>query len=67
MPLLQSRKQRWRRRDAFFVTGQEMGTANHRAFAALDGCLPDGSPCEVGVECCGQMCTNGKCMPPTSR
>jgi hypothetical protein len=41
---------------AFYVTGQEFGTGNHRAFAALDPCRKDGDSCTSGVDCCGGMC-----------
>ncbi|MEA2627470.1 MAG: hypothetical protein QOD06_3515 [Candidatus Binatota bacterium] len=27
-------------------------------------CLPDGSPCEIGPECCGQTCYFGTCETP---
>jgi hypothetical protein len=46
---------------AFFVTGQELGTGNHRAFTALDPCHADGATCTTGVDCCGGFCTNGMC------
>ena len=46
---------------AFFVTGQELGTGNHRAFTALDPCHADGTTCTTGVDCCGGFCTNGMC------
>jgi hypothetical protein len=52
---------------AFYVTGQELGTGNHRAFAALDPCESEGASCTVGVECCGGFCTNGTCGMPTPR
>ena len=38
---------------AFYLPGQELGTGNHRAFAALDACMKDGSSCKTGVDCCG--------------
>ncbi|MFM2416274.1 MAG: hypothetical protein RL385_997, partial [Pseudomonadota bacterium] len=37
---------------AFYVQGQEFGTANHRGFTALDPCRKDGDGCESGVDCC---------------
>ncbi len=49
---------------AFYVTGQESGTGNHRAFTALDPCLADGADCTTGVDCCNGLCTNGKCGGP---
>ena len=51
---------------AFYVTGQEAGTGNHRAFTALDPCKMNGSTCSEGEDCCGGFCTNGTCgMPPS--
>jgi hypothetical protein len=41
---------------AFYLPGQEFGTGNHRAFAALDPCKQDGSDCTSGVDCCGGFC-----------
>jgi hypothetical protein len=49
---------------AFYVAGQEFGTANHRAFAALDPCRQDGSSCDTGIDCCSGFCTDGVCGPP---
>jgi hypothetical protein len=49
---------------AFYVTGQEAGTGNHRAFTALDPCVTDGTDCTTGVDCCTGLCTNGKCGGP---
>jgi hypothetical protein len=46
---------------AFYLTGQELGTGNHRAFTALNPCAADGSSCTTGVDCCNGQCTNGKC------
>jgi hypothetical protein len=51
----------------FFVTGQELGTGNHRAFTALDPCHADGMSCTTGVDCCNGFCTNGVCGVPTPR
>jgi hypothetical protein len=51
----------------FFVTGQEIGTGNHRAFTALDPCHADGTTCTTGVDCCGGYCTNGMCGLPVPR
>jgi hypothetical protein len=41
---------------AFYLPGQEFGTGNHRAFAALDPCKQDGNTCTSGVDCCGGFC-----------
>jgi hypothetical protein len=58
---------------AFYVSGQEPGAGNHRAFAALDPCRQDGDACTSGVDCCGGFCfiedpqelveSVGKCSP----
>ena len=41
---------------AFYLPGQEFGTGNHRAFAALDPCKKDGDKCSSGIDCCGGFC-----------
>ncbi|HVZ70899.1 MAG TPA: hypothetical protein VHJ20_00875 [Polyangia bacterium] len=41
---------------AFFLPGQELRTANMRAFAALAPCKQDNSSCETGADCCGGYC-----------
>jgi hypothetical protein len=41
---------------AFFLPGQELRTANMRAFAALAPCKPDNQSCETGADCCGGYC-----------
>jgi hypothetical protein len=41
---------------AFYLPGQELGTGNHRAFAALDPCKKDGDTCTSGIDCCGGFC-----------
>jgi hypothetical protein len=41
---------------AFYLPGQEFGTGNHRAFAALDPCKQDGGACTAGSDCCGGFC-----------
>jgi hypothetical protein len=46
---------------AFYLTGQEFGTGNHRAFTALDPCRADGASCTSGVDCCNGFCTDGTC------
>jgi hypothetical protein len=48
----------------FYLTGQEFGTGNHRAFTALDPCLKEGNTCTTGIDCCGGFCTNGSCGRP---
>ena len=48
---------------AFYLTGQEPGAGNHRAFTALDPCHEDGASCTTGVDCCKGLCTNGTCGP----
>jgi hypothetical protein len=55
------------------LPGQEFGTGNHRAFAALDPCHKDGDTCKTGIDCCGGSCyidgpeelvePVGMCMP----
>jgi hypothetical protein len=52
---------------AFYVTGQELGTGNHRAFTALDPCHANGASCTSGYDCCGGFCTNGVCGLPAPR
>jgi hypothetical protein len=49
---------------AFFLTGQEEGTGNHRAFTALDPCKAEGETCTTGIDCCGGFCTDGICGKP---
>jgi hypothetical protein len=49
---------------AFYVPGQELDGANHRAFTALDPCKADGQSCESGIDCCSGFCTDGLCGPP---
>ena len=60
---------------AFYLSGQEFGTGNHRAFAALDPCHMDGDSCTSGIDCCGGFCYTseptgefaqpvGTCSPP---
>jgi len=52
---------------AFYVTGQEFGSGNHRAFTALDPCRGDGEACDTGVDCCSGFCTDGVCGVPVPR
>jgi hypothetical protein len=52
---------------AFYLPGQEFGTGNHRAFAALDPCRMDGDDCTSGIDCCGGFCyvpDDEDCCPP---
>jgi len=50
----------------FYVTGQELGTGNHRAFTALDPCMSNGSSCTAGFQCCVGFCSDdGQCGAPT--
>jgi hypothetical protein len=42
---------------AYYLPGQEFGTGNHRAFAALDPCKMDGDDCTSGIDCCGGFCS----------
>ena len=51
----------------FFLTGQEIGTGNHRAFTALDPCQANGASCTTGEQCCVGFCTNGVCGIPQPR
>jgi hypothetical protein len=48
---------------AFYLPGQELGTGNHRAFAALDPCRTDGESCTSGADCCGGFCAQGAANP----
>jgi len=41
----------------YYLPGQEFGTGNHRAFAALDPCKQDGDDCTSGIDCCGGFCS----------
>jgi hypothetical protein len=49
---------------AFFLPGQELGSGNVRAFAALSPCKDDGLSCTSGTDCCSGFCTDGVCGPP---
>jgi hypothetical protein len=50
---------------AFYLPGQEEGSGNVRAFAALEPCKQDGAQCSTGVECCCGGCTDtGQCGCP---
>ncbi|HEY2515353.1 MAG TPA: hypothetical protein VGI39_31010 [Polyangiaceae bacterium] len=41
---------------AFYLSGQELASANMRGFAALAPCVANGSTCETGADCCGGYC-----------
>jgi hypothetical protein len=41
---------------AFVLPGQELGTGNMRAFAALEPCKEDGEQCTAGTDCCRGYC-----------
>jgi hypothetical protein len=41
---------------AFYLSGQEIESANMRGFAALAPCLANGATCESGSDCCGGFC-----------
>ncbi len=49
---------------AFYLPGQELNSANHRAFTALDPCREEGASCDTGIDCCSGFCTDGVCGPP---
>ncbi len=41
---------------AFYMNGQEVESANMRAFAALPPCAANGQTCQSGADCCGGFC-----------
>lgn len=45
----------------FYLPGQEFGSTNHHAVAALDKCRPDAELCKSGMDCCGGRCRSGRC------
>ncbi len=49
---------------AFFLPGQELGSGNMRAFAALEPCKNDAAGCTNGTDCCSGFCTDNVCGPP---
>jgi hypothetical protein len=58
---------------AFFLPGQELQSANMRAFGALPPCKPNGESCESGSDCCEGFCRQSAgaegsggpiCIPP---
>jgi hypothetical protein len=59
---------------AFYLAGQEVESANMRAFAALAPCKPQGGDCESGADCCDGFCRETgrsadggatlQCVPP---
>jgi hypothetical protein len=44
----------------FMLPGQELGSGNIRAFAALEPCHEDGTACTSGFDCCKGFCTVDK-------
>jgi hypothetical protein len=42
---------------AFLLPGQELGSGNIRAFAALEPCKEDGQACKSGADCCKGFCS----------
>jgi hypothetical protein len=47
---------------AFYLPGQEEGSGNVRAFAALEPCKDNGATCSSGIECCCGHCNeSGQC------
>jgi hypothetical protein len=48
---------------AFYLEGQG-ARPSMRVFAALNACLPEGSGCETGVDCCGGFCSSSECRVP---
>jgi hypothetical protein len=50
---------------AFYLPGQELGSGNIRAFAALAPCKQNGQSCTTGIDCCGGACVNGSCGAPS--
>jgi hypothetical protein len=58
---------------AFYLPGQELGSGNMRAFAALAPCRANGDKCSSGVQCCDGFCRSTsaagadpvlECVPP---
>ncbi len=59
---------------AFYLSGQEIESANMRGFAALAPCAVNGTTCETGSDCCGGYCRETgtdpsgapvlQCVPP---
>jgi hypothetical protein len=52
---------------AFYLPGQEEGSGNVRAFAALEPCKDEGQMCKSGVDCCCGKCSDQgvcKCNDP---
>ena len=59
---------------AFYLSGQEIESANMRGFAALAPCQANGATCETGSDCCGGFCRQTgtdpsgtpilQCVPP---
>jgi hypothetical protein len=59
---------------AFYLTGQELESANQNGRPTLAACLPDTSACETATDCCNGYCRAAspgasgvpvlKCVPP---
>lgn len=43
---------------AFYLPAQELLAGNSRGFWVVNPCLPTGSTCETGDQCCGGYCRN---------
>ncbi len=41
---------------AFYLPGQELLAGNSRGYWVVDPCMPNGSSCQTGDECCGGYC-----------
>jgi len=41
---------------AFYLPGQELLAGNSRGYWVVDPCMPNGSTCQTGDECCGGYC-----------
>jgi hypothetical protein len=41
---------------AFYLPGQELHAGNSRGFWTTGACMPNGSTCQTGDECCGGFC-----------
>jgi hypothetical protein len=44
---------------AFYLPGQELLAGNSRGYWVVNPCLPNGSTCATGDECCGGYCRAG--------
>jgi hypothetical protein len=50
---------------AFYLSGQEIESANMRGFAALAPCQANGMTCETGSDCCNGFCRQNGNDPAT--